>query len=98
MTNRPFVCVSGPGGAGKTTLREHLLTVTAQLLIVARCETDKRLRRAQEPIYDNDEELDRYRAAGASSAVRYRLHWRNMDEWTLEARRISLVTARNPGL
>jgi hypothetical protein len=72
MIDGPFICVSGPKAAGKTTLLERLLAVTPELVTVARCERDKRLRRAQEPLYDNDAELDRYRAVGASSAVRYR--------------------------
>lgn len=72
MIQRAFLLVTGPVGAGKTTLIEHLLRPEFRTVIVARCIRDDTLRKPQEATPRNHHELRRYRRAGAAAAVEYR--------------------------
>ncbi|OGF04723.1 MAG: hypothetical protein A2W00_09520 [Candidatus Eisenbacteria bacterium RBG_16_71_46] len=72
MIQRAFLLVTGPAGAGKTTLIEHLLRPELRTVIVARCIRDDALRKPEEATPRNHRELRRYRRAGAASAVEYR--------------------------
>src|SRR5437867_614012 len=72
MIRRTFVLVSGPAGAGKTTLIEHLLRREQRVLIAARCIRDETLRKPKETAPRDQGELRRYRKAGAAGVAEYR--------------------------
>jgi molybdopterin-guanine dinucleotide biosynthesis protein len=72
MIRRPIVLVAGPTGAGKTTLIEHLLRHEPRTLIAAGCIRDDTLRQPSEAAPRNQENLRRYRKAGAAAAIEYR--------------------------
>ena len=73
MRERALVHVDGPAAAGKTSLIERLLgSNRSKLLMVARGKLDDTRTKAQEKADRNDDELNRYREAGASNVVRYR--------------------------
>jgi molybdopterin-guanine dinucleotide biosynthesis protein len=72
MIERTFVQIGGRPKAGKTTLVEHLLRTFDGQASVARCIQADNLREPQETRPVRNVELRRYRAAGASDAVRYR--------------------------
>lgn len=72
MIRRSFVLVAGPTGAGKTTLIEHLLRHESRTLIAARCIGDETLRQPKEVAPRDQNELRRYRKAGAAAVVEYR--------------------------
>lgn len=73
MRERALVHVAGPSGAGKTTLIERVLASNhTKLLMAARGILDDALRRATESTSRTDDELSRFRTAGASSVARYR--------------------------
>jgi hypothetical protein len=61
--------VAGPPGAGKTTLIEAFLQTGAFSVLVARGRRDDRLRRSRETSPRADDELRRYRRAGATGAA-----------------------------
>ena len=73
MIHRDFIHFEGPAGAGKTALIERLLiSESSKLLLASRCEQDERLTEPQEFASGKDEELNRYRDAGASGVMRFR--------------------------
>ena len=73
MIHRDFIHFEGPAGAGKTALIERLLiSESSKLLLASRCEEDERLTEPQESASRKDEELNRYRDAGASGSMRFR--------------------------
>ena len=74
MIRRAFILVTGPAGAGKTTLIEHLLRFERmrRTLIAARCLHDATLREPKEAASPARGELSRYRQAGAAGVVEYR--------------------------
>jgi len=73
MIERSFIHIEGPTGAGKTTLVERIIAANrARILLAARCERDDGLRRPVEAHESGDEELARYRGAGAEAAMRFR--------------------------
>lgn len=72
LIRRAFILVSGPAGAGKTTLIEHLLRYEQRPLIAARCIRDETLREPKETASRDRSELRRYRKAGAAGVVEYR--------------------------
>jgi hypothetical protein len=72
MIRRAFILVTGPAGAGKTTLIEHLLHSQLRTLIATRCIRDDSLREPKEVPSRNRGELRRYRRAGAAGVVEYR--------------------------
>lgn len=69
---RAYIHITGPAGAGKTTLIERLLPSAHALIMVARCRSDDRLRKPRESVESKHPELLRYLAAGASNVVEYR--------------------------
>jgi len=72
MRDRALVHVAGPDGAGKTSLIERLRNSNrSELLMVARGVLDDALTREEEGAASTDDELNRYREAGASNVVRY---------------------------
>ena len=73
MIHRDFIHVEGPARAGKTTLVERLLTAeSSKILMAARCEKDDGLTEPKEFASNTDEEVKRYRDAGASGVMRFR--------------------------
>jgi hypothetical protein len=69
VISRAYVHVAGPAGAGKTTLIEAFLQTSAFSVLVARGRRDDRLRRSRETAPRADDELRRYRRAGATGAA-----------------------------
>ena len=72
MKARPFVHVTGPERAGKTTFVEQVLRASGRMLLAVHCALDDRLRRPRETAPRRHAEIERYREAGATHAVEYR--------------------------
>ena len=73
MIERALIHVTGPVGAGKSTLIEQLLRSCGnRSLVVARCSRDDRLLAPRESRPRASTELRRYMQAGASNALLYR--------------------------
>ena len=72
MIERAYIHITGPSGAGKTTLAEAVLRAFDGPTIAVRCERDDRLDEAKESKAARDPEVRRYREAGASGAARLR--------------------------
>jgi hypothetical protein len=69
VISRAYIHVAGPPGAGKTTLIETFLQTSTFSVLVARGRRDDRLRRSRETSPRADDELRRYRRAGATGAA-----------------------------
>lgn len=82
MIHRPFIRVTGPAGAGKTSLVEHLLRDRPGMLLAARCTRDDKLREPRESAPRRHAELRRYRKAGAAAVAEYRFPKRRADAET----------------
>jgi hypothetical protein len=72
VIERAYIHMTGPKGAGKTTLAEAVLHAFDGPTIAVRCERDDRLDEAKESKGARDPEVRRYREAGASGAARLR--------------------------
>jgi len=69
VISRAYIHVAGPPGAGKTTLIETFLQTSAFSVLIARGRRDDRLRRSREKSPRADDELRRYRRAGATGSA-----------------------------
>lgn len=69
MIERAYIHVGGPEGGGKTTFAEAVLGETGAMILVARCVRDDALRRSRETAPSTNQELHRYRRAGAVGAA-----------------------------
>jgi hypothetical protein len=72
MIERTLIHVTGPRGAGKTTLIAHVLRRAGRLVAAARCIRDDALRVPKESAPKGHAELKAYRAAGADPVALYR--------------------------
>jgi hypothetical protein len=72
MIERAIIHVTGPRGAGKTTLIAHVLRKTGRMVAAVRCIRDDGLRAPKESAPKGHPELQAYRAAGADPVALYR--------------------------
>jgi molybdopterin-guanine dinucleotide biosynthesis protein len=72
MIERAFIHVTGPTGAGKTTLIAHFLRKTDRTVAAVRCIRDDGLRTPKVSAPKGHDELKAYRAAGADPVALYR--------------------------
>lgn len=70
MIERTVIHVGGPPGAGKTAFVEAFLRATDDAAAVGRCVRDDSVDDITESSSRNDEEMSRYRAAGAVAVAR----------------------------
>ncbi len=86
MVERALIHVTGPGGAGKSTLIEQLVrSCDNRSLVIARCTRDDRLRAPRESRPRASKALRRYMQAGASNAFLYRFPASHADGDTFYA-------------
>ncbi len=71
MIERAYIHVTGPDDSGKTTLVEAILGAFDGPAITVRCRRDDDLDESVESTPARDDELRRYREAGASGAARF---------------------------
>jgi hypothetical protein len=69
LIERAYIRVDGPARGGKTTFIEAVLTGTERDVLAARCRRNEALRQARESRPRSNEELRRYRQAGASGGA-----------------------------